>query len=784
MNDRRAGVNVPFSDLTMRGEKRTTMRCCLQAILAAGACAASALGTEWTFVGPMPLTAGPYTGRISALASSATNPDLYYIGAATGGVWRTADGGENWTPLTDHLPTCAIGALAVDPDDDLIVYAGSGEANFAQHSPYGLGLYKTVDGGKNWTVLAAQTFAGRTFSRLVVSPADGNVLYAAVTRAGGFPALAAAKGHPLAEGPVGVFRSQDAGESWTLLEGGLPAAPASDLVVDPASPSTLYAAIADIFGASANGIYKSTDEGRTWAPLVAGLPPNPGRISLAVGSSDTQRLYALICNPASPSGLDATTLDVFRSDNGGATWSPTGLSPIQSTYGWYLSTVIVDPADPDNFFAGGVHLLRSANGGGTYAFVSPPHVDMHALAYDAAGRLLCGDDGGVHRSANHGQTWTALNNKLGAVQFYPGLSVHPVNPHFIIGGTQDNGTNLRAQPGLGWSHVTSGDGGFTAVWHENPQVLFAELQGTGSLFRSANGGQTFMHSAQGIDTKDRNCFLPPYVFLPGGSGRMLYATHRIYLSENAGQSWTPVSDDLTAGPPAAIRTLAPAPSDAQVVYAATNDGRILVSEDGGSHWALRLTDIEGWPRVTRELAVDRHDARRAVLAVGRFGGQQVRMTSDAGRSWTAIAGDLPDVPANTVAVHNPGFGRFILAGTDDGVYATCDDGARWRRFGTHLPSSPVVDLIVDLDHRRVLAATLGRGAWTVTLPALFDDDSSGTVDLRDLAALQTCFSGPIHSPGFVPPSEDCLVAFDLNADGAIDLQDHSCGVHYLESSGP
>jgi hypothetical protein len=160
------------------------------------------------------------------------------------------------------------------------------------------------------------------------------------------------------------------------------------------------------------------------------------------------------------------------------------------------------------------------------------------------------------------------------------------------------------------------------------------------------------------------------------------------------------------------------------------------------------------------------------------------MTSDAGRSWTAIAGDLPDVPANTVAVHNPGFGRFILAGTDDGVYATCDDGARWRRFGTHLPSSPVVDLIVDLDHRRVLAATLGRGAWTVTLPALFDDDSSGTVDLRDLAALQTCFSGPIHSPGFVPPSEDCLVAFDLNADGAIDLQDHSCGVHYLESSGP
>jgi len=224
------------------------------ALLSAAAASAS---PTWVELGPAPVSTGSYSGRISAIVCSPTDANKFFVAGADGGIWRTTNGGATWTPLTDFMPTMAMGALAMDPWDEDVIYAGTGEANFANHSRYGLGLYKTLDGGNTWIHLAESAFAGRCFSRILIDPTNPQVLYASITTAGGFPALAAARGHPQASGPVGVFKSNDGGESWTQLTGGLPSLSATDIAIDPLNPQTLYAAIGHIFGSTSNGIYKS-----------------------------------------------------------------------------------------------------------------------------------------------------------------------------------------------------------------------------------------------------------------------------------------------------------------------------------------------------------------------------------------------------------------------------------------------------------------------------------------------------------------------------------------------
>ncbi len=698
-------------------------------VCTAAVATATALGQGWESLGPAPASvSGGSAGRISAVACSRVDPDLYFVGAADGGVWRTRDGGQSWTPLTDHLPTTAIGAISLDPHDERIVYAGSGEANFANHSRYGLGLYKSTDGGETWSVLAAETFAGRCFSRIRIDPTNTDVLYASVARAGGFPTLAAAKGHPGAAGPVGVFKSADGGATWTHLTNGLPAVDATDLAMDPADPATLYAAIGHIFGDPGNGVYKSTDAGASWTKLGGGggLPGPVGRISLAVAPSQPSRVFALLTMPADATGGGAENIGGFRSDNGGATWTPHG-SVNQATYGWYLSVVGVKPDDANVVFYGGLNMRRYVNGVG--ANVTPPHVDIHAIEFDAAGRMVVGDDGGIHRSADLGDSYVNLNDGLSTVQFYAGLSLHPTNDRWVMGGTQDNGTNRRSESGVSWTTVLGGDGGWTQLDVTRPHRVFAEYQGTGNLFRSTNGGNSFTHVGGAIN--GRNCFLPPYLIDPANPDRMLYATHRIHLSTNGGTSWSVLSGDLTNGA-GAIRALAIAPSDPAFVYASTNDGNMLVSQNGGANFGLVMPGHPGWPRVTRELTVAPDDAREVYLATAAFDGPKVRRSRDAGATWDVLDGNLPDLPVNVVVVDSSCGLRPLYAGTDAGVYRSLNGGASWQRYAEGMPNVAVIDLLLDGPRNRLVVGTQGRGAWAVPVFEPGDFNMDGGADTVDV----------------------------------------------------
>ncbi|HEX9793814.1 MAG TPA: hypothetical protein VGC54_07490 [Planctomycetota bacterium] len=558
--------------------------------LAAQQQAGPQIHARWSELGPAPISGALYAGRVSALACSPTDPDRYFAAGADGGVWRTTDGGQTWQPLTDAMPTTAMGALALDPSDENVIYAGTGEANFANHSRYGLGIFKSVDGGDSWRHLGAATFAGRCIARLVVHPSDPQRVFAAVTRAGGFPELAAAKGHPGATGALGVFRSLDGGASWTHLQNGLPNLSATDLAIDPASPNVLYAGIGRIFGSAQNGVYKSTDGGASWAKLGLGLPTGTlGRVNLAVAPSQTARIYALIVEPSDPAGGGASTRGAWRSDNGGSSWTAIDPGSMQQSYGWYLSVVSVQPTDSSTAIFGGFSLRRTTNSGGSYSTITPPHVDLHAIAWDAGGRLLVGDDGGVHRSANLGSSWTSLNAGLGTVQFYAGLSTHPTDDERVLGGAQDNGSNMRTSAGLGWNQVYGGDGGWTQWNQADASQVWVEYQGTANLYRSTNGGGSFNFRGNGIS--GRNCFLPPFLIDPTNANRMLYGTERVWRTLDGGANWSALSPDLTAG--GAIRALAMAPSNPNVVYAATNDGRIQASTNGGSGFTLVASGVPG-----------------------------------------------------------------------------------------------------------------------------------------------------------------------------------------------
>jgi hypothetical protein len=716
--------------------------------------------STWTAVGPAPVDNGqlaanlgtaPVSGRITGIAADPSNASTIYVAAAGGGVWKTTDGGGTWVPLTDNLADAGgnplplfMGSIAVDPLQPNILYAGTGEANNAIDSFYGRGILKSTDGGQHWTLLDdGGTFERKTIARIVVDPRQDLNVYAAVDDGG----INGTKGN------TGIYKSTDGGQSWSPTTTAISTTEEySDLVIDPNVPSTLYLAVGSHRGSAHNGVYQSTDAGTSWKLLsAANLPAGTtdGRIALAL-APDSQALYVSIANPSNGNPAEGRLFKLLKVTDGGTRVADLTAAIPNSDYlgeqGWYDTALAVQPGNPDVVFASGdssfkvgnatVHVpdvIESTDGGATWTDLTfdgstGPHSDSHALAFDAAGKLLEGDDGGIFRLDNPvpGRfRWADLNGNLQITQFY-GLALDPTNPDLAYGGSQDNGSE-RFDGALGWTRVLAGDGGFTHVDPFQPATVYEEVDG--ALQRSDHGGDLPRALAEPIGNAAR--FIPPYVLDTSTPKRVLLGTDVLNESLDQGATWRPIgrpnvngfnpSDKPADASP--IDAIAVAPDDPRTVYVAAG-GHLFVSHNSTSQadtaWAP--IDIPGSNDSIAALVVDPSDASTAYAVRNRFtpqgtSGGRVFATTNGGLSWTDVSGNLPNVPAWSVALDPRGTStsRVLYVGTDVGVYASSDAGRTWAPYGSGLPNAQVRDLEIAPQTGILAAATHGRGVYEIDL---------------------------------------------------------------------
>ncbi|OYT13415.1 MAG: glycosyl hydrolase, partial [Bacteroidetes bacterium 4572_114] len=521
---------------------------------------------SWEFAGPVNIG-----GRVTAVAMHPANMDMFYVGAASGGVFKTEDAGGSWTPVFDDQLSLSIGDIALAPSNPEIIYVGTGEANPGGGSlAYdGLGVFRSDDGGNTWENLGLEESG--SIGRLAVHPQNPDICYVA------------AMGRMFSTNEQrGVFKTTDGGQSWENILYLTDSTGAIDIVIHPENPDILYACTWERtrrpdkrnYGGETCGIYRTNDGGENWEELSNGLPggPNVGRIGISISQSDPEILYAIYADKTGY--FDG----VFKTTNNGDTWTQTNdgaLSNIYSSYGWWFGRIRVDPTDPDIVYGIGFDLYKTSNGGNSWSNIGwSVHVDQHGLNAHPLNSnfLVLGNDGGVYTSQNGGSSWEHLNN-LPITQFYTSEMDYQ-NPDRLYGGTQDNGTN-RTMTGSwdDWSNIYGGDGFYVLVNPQNNQYVYAEYQ-YGGLGRSTNGGSSFSGGTNGIGS-DRFNWMSPLAFNPNNPSTLYFGGSKLYKSTNHAASWSAISPDLTNGPGqynqtyGTITTIAVSPVNGQIIYAGT-----------------------------------------------------------------------------------------------------------------------------------------------------------------------------------------------------------------------
>jgi len=725
----------------------------------------------WAAVGPTAIALFLRSaGRVTTVAIDPTNSNTIYAGAAQGGVWKTVNGGGDWTPLTDAQCSLAMGALAVDPITPSIVYAGTGEMHFSGDSYYGCGVLRSTDGGVTWTQLGGAVFdtqtGGARISKIVVDPATAG---------------SASNSTVFAATSFGLYKSVNSGGAWSRLL----AAPVTDVLQNPSNGSVLFAAVgcpqaACPAASLANGVYKSVDGGATWSHLSGGFPSfDVGRIQLAIAVSSPSMLYAAVQDAFGSGGNDGALLGLFKSTDAGATWTGLGhAGRFCSDQCWYDLVVSVDPTDPNVVYVGGVGLYRSTDGGATFSYIGGPiHVDQHALAFDPRNpaTIFVGNDGGVYKSTDRGQSWASLNTNLAITQFYPGISLSPNSAPDILGGTQDNGVVEYTGTSV-WAAVLHCDGGFTAINFQTPTTAFAECEWFppygGPQRRDGGSGGYFSLKANSIDFNEPALFIPPLVMDPVIPQVLYFGTSRLYRTVDNAESWGAISGDLTRSggmsSQKGVSAIAIAPSDPQTIYVGTSDGNVQVTTNGGATWTPVISGLPN--RWVTDIAVASSDPQRAYLTVSGFGSGHVFRTVNRGGSWQDISSNLIDVPVNAI-LRLPGSDELYV-GTDLGVFQSGDDGLTWAPSTTGMPNVAVLDLAFQNVTQTVVAATHGRGmfAHTVASVGVLRGDVSldGRVSAMDAQGILAGVAGlPLPSGWIANPNGDA------NCDGrtaALDAQ--------------
>jgi uncharacterized protein (TIGR03437 family) len=664
---------------------------------------------RWRLIGPRPTNSGvryETSGRIGAIAMDPRDSKVLYLGAASGGVWKTTDAGETWTPLTDDQPSLATGAIAIDPANPDTVFVGTGEATFSSSSYYGAGILKSTDAGASWRHIPGPWTRVR-FGGLVIHPRDSRIMLAGVSSGG-------------------IFRSTDSGETWQAVLAPTPTIAGTAVLFDPSDPNIAWAALGSTGGSSSNGIYRSTDAGRTWTlrsgqiGSATGLPSSGvGRISLAIALSNPSILYAAI--QSSASSTFGQLLGVYKTTDAGLTWRRLNAANTCNGQCWYNLVLGVQPSNPDVVYFGTVQLQRSLDGGETWRTLGtgpngqPIHVDHHVFTFTPDGtRLFFGNDGGVWYTDDVDApqvNFINRNSTLAITQFYGGMSISAADPKIGLAGTQDNSTQLYTGQPV-WQTVTCGDGGWTAIDPGVPDFAYTTCQNidirrTRSLLTAG-----FTRVIHGIDTTDRVQFIPPFVMDPSKPNRLYFGTFRLYRSDDAGGLWTPVSDELGQAS-GTIRSIGIAASDPQVIYVGTNNGRVWLTRNGGANWTLINNGVPN--RSVTQIRVDPIDPETAYLTVGGFDSGHVFRTTNGGASWSDISGNLPNTPVTDILL-DPDLVDTLYIATDIGVLSSNDGGATWATLGSGLPRVVSFSLVMHRPTRVLRVATHGRSIWEIELP--------------------------------------------------------------------
>ncbi|MEI6889569.1 MAG: VPS10 domain-containing protein [Bacteroidales bacterium] len=677
---------------------------------------ASGLNNPWIFSGPENIG-----GRITDIESPAGNPSTIYIGAATGGILKTTDQGVTWTNLFDDVPVISVGDIAIDPNNDQVLYCGTGEANSSSFSFLGDGIYKSTDAGASWQHIGLinSAYIGRVLvdysnSQRVFVAACGNLFTTNDER--------------------GVYRSDDGGQTWQRVLYLTDSTSAIDLVQHPTNPQILYAAMWErsrglvyrrSFGLT-SGIWKSTDGGTNWTEMTSGLPKgsNVGRIGIAIAKSNPDILYAFY-------DLDNTEVAVYKSLNGGQSWTRTNdgaLYGMNSNFGWYFGQVRVDPLNPNRVFVMGVDLFRSDNGGSSWTDISTWdfHVDHHAMMFDeTTNSIIEGNDGGLYRSQNSGNSWTKINN-LALTQFYA-IDIDYQNPERLYGGTQDNNTIRTLSGGTSdWEPILGGDGMYTLVDYTNSNIIYAEYQ-WGNLYRSDDGGSNMNYIASPM-SGDRVNWSAPLAMHPEDPSILYFGTYRVWKSTNKGNSWQAVSGDLTAGIDQyfyTITTIAISAINPAIVIAGTGDGKVQISTNNGQTWQNISAGLPN--RSITRVATDPFEEHTIYVTLSGFRWDEplphVFKSTDLGSTWTDISGNLPEFPVNDIAL-DPDIPGKIIVGTDAGVYGTADGGQTWSWIWNGLPAVPVYAMKIHAPTRTIVVGTYGLSCYKASLDQLFTGISS------------------------------------------------------------
>jgi photosystem II stability/assembly factor-like uncharacterized protein len=706
---------------------------------------------------------GPAVGnRISAAAGVAGDPETYYAGAASGGVWKSTDGGDHWSPIFDREPVQAIGALAVAPSDPKTVWAGTGEAwAIRDVDMMGDGIYKSTDAGHTWLHMGLEE-TGR-IGRIVIHPTNADTLYA----------CAAGR----LTGPQqdrGVFKTTDGGKNWSRVLFADANTGCSGLAMDPADPNTLFAGMwqvvmhswGEFSGGPGSAIYVTHDAGAHWSKLEGhGLPHTPlGKIDVAIAPSDSKRVYALI--------QTADQGSIWRSDDGGANWTNGSWQRELIGRAGYYIRLAVNPTKPDEVLVANSSLWISADGGKSFE-TRPWGGDTHDVWYDPkdGNRILVTHDGGLFMTTDHGRTSTEVTLPIG--QMYH-VAVDNDVPYHMYSNMQDDGTMrgpayvTEAGPnvpgmdarhrdyeeggrgGFGeWEHGLGGcESGFTLPDLTDTNIIWASCYGNevtryDARTKLARSVSPWLHT---LDSEPQNAkyrchWTPPLAIDPFDHNTVYYGCQMILATSNGGMSWREISPDLSTKDPSRIVSsggivgdnlgqfygevvFSIAPSDIQrgLIWAGTNDGKVWYTRDGGKNWVDVTRNIAGLPAwgTVSKIEPSHFDPATAYIAVD-FHLMDNRdpwlyKTSDFGKTWTKILGDLPTGGTLTYArviAENPNRKGMLFAGTGNAFYYSMNDGAHWKQFQNGLPAAPVSWIVVQKQAHDVVVSTYGRGIYVL-----------------------------------------------------------------------